>query len=62
MSTKSLGRQCPFLLSATVDFPDDLQHGVYTLELLDDAMDQLKGMGVRRVYWNYYGDVDPHSY
>ena len=62
MSTTSPGRQRPFLLSATVDFPDDLRHGIYTLELLDEAMTQLKSMGVRRVYWNYYGDVDPDSY
>ena len=51
-----------FMLSATVDFPDDTRTGIYTPELLDEMMVQLKSMGVRRIYWLYYGDVDPDSY
>ena len=54
--------QRPFILSATVDFPDDVRYGPYTPELLDRMMGLLRGMGVRRVYWLYYGDVDPESY
>ena len=50
-----------FLLSATVDFPDDVGFGVYTPEFLDRMMALLGGLGVRRVYWLYYGDVDPAS-
>ena len=52
----------PFLLSATVDFPDDVGQGPYNLELLDQLMGQLAQMGVRRVYWLYYGDIEPDSY
>ena len=55
-------RREPFLLSATVDFPDDVGKGAYNLELLDQLMETLVGMGVRRIYWLYYGDVDPESY
>ncbi len=55
-------RREPFLLSATVDFPDDVGQGPYNLELLDQLMGQLVQMGVRRVYWLYYGDIDPDSY
>ena len=62
MSTISSKRRQQFLMSATVDFPDDMRHGVYTHELLDELMVQLQSMGVRRVYWLYYGDVDPESY
>ena len=61
MPTRPRTSQRPFLLSATVDFPDDIQHGVYTPELLDQAMVLLKSIGVKRVYWLYYGDVDPDS-
>jgi len=52
----------PFVLSATVDFPDDVNNGVYTPELVDVMLGRLKRMGVTRVYWNYYGDTDPDSY
>ena len=55
-------RQQPFLLSATVDFPDDVRAGVYTHALLDQMMSQLKSLGVRRIYWLYYGDIDPASF
>ena len=52
----------PFILSATVDFPDDVIPGPYDGRLLDDLMGTLKSMGVRRVYWLYYGDVEPDSF
>ena len=51
-----------FVLSATVDFPDDVGFGLYTEKLLDEMMSQIKSMGVQRIYWLYYGDVDPQSY
>ena len=52
----------PFMLSATVDFPDDVGFGLYNEALLDEMMSQIKSMGVKRIYWLYYGDVDPQSY
>ncbi len=55
-------RQQPFLLSATVDLPDDVRAGVYTHALLDQMMSRLKSVGVRRIYWLYYGDIDPASF
>ena len=58
----SADRSRTFLLSATVDFPDDVQTGVYTHEVLDDMMLHLKRLGVRRVNWLYYGDVDRDSF
>ncbi|MDP6064492.1 MAG: hypothetical protein QGI49_06840 [SAR202 cluster bacterium] len=57
-----MSRTSPFVLSATVDFPDDVGYGTYTPELLDRMMVQLKELGVTRVYWLYYGDVDQDSY
>ena len=51
-----------FILSVTVDFPGDASHAVYTHELLDEMMAQLKSLGVRRVYWIYYGEEDQDSY
>jgi len=47
--------------TATVDFPDDVMRGAYTHEHLDKMMALLKGVGVRRVHWLYYGDADPES-
>ena len=44
----------PFLISTTVDFPDDCQHIVFTRDLLAELMDRMRSIGVRRVYWNYY--------
>ncbi len=58
--TSSSGNQ-PFILSATVDFPDDVRYGRYNTDRLEEMMDRLKGMGVSRIYWLYYGDVDPGS-
>jgi hypothetical protein len=40
------------------DFGADVTHGVYTLELLDELMGLIKGMGIRRLYWLYYGEYD----
>jgi hypothetical protein len=54
-------RRQPFLLSATVDFPDDLEVAAYTPDLLADAMRLLREAGVRRVNWLDYGSVDPAS-
>ena len=51
----------PFVLSATVDFPDDVVPGPYDARLLDELLSTLKSMGVQRVYWLYYGDVDQES-
>ena len=51
-----------FILSCTVDFPDDVGQGSYTAELLDEMMSQIRSMGVSRIYWLYYGDVDQDSY
>ena len=45
----------PFLLSALVDFPDDCSEITFTEDLLAQLIDRLHWMGVRRVYWNYYG-------
>src|SRR5439155_16658310 len=47
----------PFLLSATVDFPDDLENGVYTPHLIDQMMATLRAIGVRRVNWLDYGSA-----
>lgn len=55
-------QQQRFILSATVDFPDDVRYGVYNLDRLEEIMVKLKGMGVTRVYWLYYGGADPDSY
>ena len=49
------------MLSATVDFPDDVGFGLYTPATLDRMMELIRSLGVRRVYWLYYGEVDPHS-
>ena len=43
-----------FLLSALVDFPDDCNRLVFTPDLVENLIDRLHWMGVRRVYWNYY--------
>lgn len=51
-----------FILSVTVDFPDDVRYGIYNLDRIDEMMSRLKGMGVSRVYWLYYGDNESSSY
>ena len=51
----------PFVLSATVDFPDDVIPGPYDARLLDELLGTIRGMGVQRVYWLYYGDVEQDS-
>ena len=61
MLTTSRNRQSSFLLSATVDFPDDVRYGLYSFELLDELMVQLRSLGVSRIYWLYYYDIDPDS-
>lgn len=43
-----------FLISALVDFPDDCGNLEFTPELVENLMERLRWMGVRRVYWNYY--------
>jgi hypothetical protein len=49
-----------FLLSLTVDFPDDLELGPYSPALLDELMRGAKAAGFRRVNWLDYGSaVDP---
>ena len=62
MNNSSIVSRRPFLLSATVDFPDDLRSGIYTTELLDQMMLNAKSMGVTRIYWLYYGDAEADSY
>jgi len=62
MPTTTRARQSPFLLSATVDFGDDISDGFYTHELLDELMTTLKNIGVRRINWQYFGDIEPDSY
>ena len=47
----------PFLLSATVAFPDDCSEVVFTKVLLEHLLERMKWMGVRRIYWEYYGDM-----
>ena len=58
----ALSRKSPFMLTATVDFPDDVRDGPYTHALLDELMSLLRGIGVRRINWLYYGDNEPDSY
>jgi hypothetical protein len=51
-----------FTLSATVDFHSDIAYqGVHTLAQLDAMMSFLRDIGVRRLYWLYYGDIEPTS-
>ena len=51
-----------FILSCTVDFPDDARRAAFTPELLSEMMAELRGIGVTRIYWIYYGEEDPDSY
>ena len=43
-----------FLISATIDFPDDCQYIPFNEEMLAQLMDGLQFIGARRVYWGYY--------
>ena len=51
-----------FVWSVTVDFPDDVIYGPFSLKLIDEIMCQIRYMGASRVYWLYYGDVEQDSY
>ncbi len=62
MAPATGNRRSDFLLSCTVDFPDDVGSGSFTLDLMDEMMGMIKSMGVGRIYWLYYGDADPDSY
>ena len=62
MTVGADSRQQPFVLSTTVDFPDDTVWGLYTPELIDRLMAQCRSIGISRVYWIYYGDTDLDSY
>ncbi|MBU4212176.1 MAG: hypothetical protein KKD33_06295, partial [Verrucomicrobia bacterium] len=44
-----------FSLSALVDFPDDVLTKNYTREKIGQMMSALAALGIRRVFWNYYG-------
>lgn len=50
-----------FRLTATVDIPDDMTRGTITHKTLREMMSLLKSMGVSRVHWLYYGDIDADS-
>ena len=60
--TSANARADRFLLSCTSDFPNDFTYGPYSHGLLEQMMLRLKGVGVRRLYWMYYGDVDLASF
>src|SRR5262245_8165462 len=47
----------PFLLSATVAAPDDFSRVAFTPQLLRELLERMKWMGVRRIYWEYHGDI-----
>lgn len=62
VGVRTAGNHRPFLLSATVDFHSNVEYqGVHTLAQLDAMMSFLRDIGFRRVYWLYYGDIDPAS-
>lgn len=54
-------RRRPFILSATVDFPDDIRYGPYSPRLLQDLFEGLRDIGISRVYWITYGPVDSEA-
>ena len=43
-----------FLISTTVDFPDDCGSIAFTPDLLAQLLNRFHWLGVGRVYWNYY--------
>ena len=62
MANVSSSTDRPFILSCTVDFPDDIGNGPFNHALLDKMMLDCVSMGVSRIYWLYYGDAEPESY
>ena len=62
MAHSAGNRRSDFILSCTVDFPDDVGAGSYTVDLLDEMMRQIRSMGVGRIYWLYYGEIEQDSY
>jgi hypothetical protein len=53
---ETLGQSQGFRLEALVDFVDDALAATITARHIDAMMATLKGMGVTRVSWAYYGD------
>ena len=51
-----------FKLSITVDFYGDGGKGLYTHYTLDLMMREVRSLGVRRVYWQYLGDLEQEKY
>ena len=54
--TTPMARHSDFILSCTVDFPDDVIYGPYSEALLDEMMRKMVSMGVKRIFWNFYDD------
>jgi hypothetical protein len=46
-------RRTPFLLAATIDFSDDCIDMVQTVASLEQIVESLQWIGVRRLYWQY---------
>ena len=44
------------MISTLVDFPDDCGTMAFTADMVENLIERLHWMGVRRVYWNYYQD------
>jgi hypothetical protein len=44
-----------YVYQMTVDFPDDIVPAPFTKEMLDRMMNNIAQLGVKRVYWIYYG-------
>ena len=51
-----------FKLSVTVDFYGDGGKGLYTHDTLDLMMQEVRSLGVSRVYWQYLGDLEQERY
>ena len=45
MSKNPKSRSEEFVLSVTVDFPDDVMYGPFSLKLIDEIMCQIRYMG-----------------
>lgn len=50
-----------FILSVTVDFPDDVNGSPHSPLSIGAMMDEIKAMGAKRVYWLYYGRLEPEA-